>query len=192
MEDPLGSAAARTERARASTPTRTGAAASAAAATSVMVAGAPMYANRDIVQNAQASPIHKVLVAALVQAQLVETLSGPGPFTVLAPTDSAFNAVPASARASLMQEGNRAQLQDLLRRHVVPGRLTAADLTAQVQAAGGGATLTTVQGETLIVRLGAGGLTVSDRAGGTARITQSDVLQSNGVMHVVDRVLTAG
>jgi uncharacterized surface protein with fasciclin (FAS1) repeats len=163
--------------------------ASASAATSVSVAGAPMYANRNIVQNAQNSPIHRTLVAAVVQAQLAGTLSGEGPFTVFAPTDTAFNAVPASARASLMQDANRAQLQKVLTYHVVPGRLTAADLASRVRAGGGTANLTTVQGGRLMVHASANGLTVMDEAGATARVTQGDVLQSNGVIHVVDRVL---
>jgi uncharacterized surface protein with fasciclin (FAS1) repeats len=161
----------------------------AMAATSVSVAGAPMYANRNIVQNAQNSPIHKTLVAAVVQAQLAETLSGPGPFTVFAPTDTAFNAVPASTRSSLMQDANRPQLQSVLTYHVVPGRLTAADLMAQVRAGNGTANLTTVQGGRLMVHMANGGLTVMDGSGKTARVTQGDVLQSNGVIHVIDRVL---
>ena len=163
--------------------------ASASAATMVSVAGAPMYANRNIVQNAQNSPIHRTLVAALVQAQLADTLSGTGPFTVFAPTDTAFNAVPASARASLMQEANRGQLQKVLTYHVVPGRLTASELMSRVRAGGGTANLTTVQGGRLMVHMAGNGLTVMDEAGATARVTQGDVMQSNGVIHVVDRVL---
>jgi uncharacterized surface protein with fasciclin (FAS1) repeats len=165
------------------------ASAGASASTSVTVAGAPMYANRNIVENAQQSPIHRTLVAAVVQAQLAETLSGPGPFTVFAPTDTAFNAVPASARTSLMQDANRAQLQGLLTYHVVPGRLTAADLTRQIQAGGGTASLTTVNGARLTARAAGGGVTITDGAGGSARVTQADVLQSNGVIHVIDKVL---
>lgn len=156
---------------------------------SVTVAGAPMYANRNIVQNAQNSPIHRTLVAAVVQAQLADTLSGPGPFTVFAPTDTAFNAVPASARNSLMQDANRAQLQKVLTYHVVPGRLTAADLMARVRAGNGTANLTTVEGSRLMVHMSGNGLTVMDESGGTARVTQGDVMQSNGVIHVVDKVL---
>ena len=161
----------------------------ASASGMVTVAGAPMYANRNIVQNAQQSPIHRTLVAAVVQAQLAETLSGAGPFTVFAPTDTAFNAVPASARASLMQDANRGQLQKVLTYHVVPGRLTAADLMARVRAGNGTANLTTVEGRRLMVHMAGGGLTVMDESGGTARVTQGDVMQSNGVIHVVDKVL---
>ena len=161
----------------------------ASASGMVTVAGAPMYANRNIVQNAQQSPIHRTLVAAVVQAQLAETLSGAGPFTVFAPTDTAFNAVPASARASLMQDANRGQLQKVLTYHVVPGRLTAADLMARVRAGNGTANLTTVEGSRLMVHMAGGGLTVMDESGGTARVTQGDVMQSNGVIHVVDKVL---
>lgn len=155
------------------------------------VGGAEMFANRNIVQNAQNSPVHKTLVAAVVQAQLAETLSGPGPFTVFAPTDTAFNAVPASARASLMQDANRAQLQSVLTYHVVPGRLTAADLMARIQAGGGSASLTTVQGGRLTARMSGDRITITDARGGTATVTTGDVMQSNGVIHVVDRVLMA-
>lgn len=164
----------------------------AMASGSVRVGGAEMFANRNIVQNAQNSPIHRTLVAAVVQAQLAETLSGEGPLTVFAPTDTAFNAVPAGTRTSLMQDANRAQLQSVLTYHVVPGRLTAADLMARVRAGNGMAQLTTVQGGTLTVRQSGSGLTVTDATGGTARVTQGDVMQSNGVIHVVDRVLMAG
>lgn len=164
----------------------------AMASGSVRVGGAEMFANRNIVQNAVNSPIHRTLVAAVKQANLVDTLSGPGPFTVFAPTDTAFNAVPASARNSLMQDANRAQLQSVLTYHVVPGRLTAADLMSQVRAGNGTATLTTVQGGTLRVRQNGSRLTVTDATGGTANVTQGDVMQSNGVIHVVDRVLMAG
>jgi len=157
-----------------------------------MVGGAAMYPNRNIVENAQNSPIHKTLVAAVVRAQLADTLSGEGPFTVFAPTDAAFNAVPASARASLMQDANRAQLRSVLTYHVVPGRLTAADLTARVRAGDGTATLTTVQGGTLTVRQEGDRLTITDATGARANVTQGDVLQSNGVIHVIDRVLMAG
>ena len=164
----------------------------AGAMASVRVGGAEMFANRNIVENAVNSPIHRTLVAAVKQANLVETLSGPGPFTVFAPTDTAFNAVPASARTSLMMDANRAQLQSVLTYHVVPGRLTAADLMSRVRAGGGTATLTTVQGGTLRVRQNGSRLTVTDATGGTASVTQGDVMQSNGVIHVVDRVLMAG
>ena len=159
-------------------------------AATASVAGASMYATRNIVQNAQASPIHRTLVAALVQAQLADTLAGPGPFTVFAPTDTAFNAVPASTRSSLMQDANRSQLQRVLSYHVVPGRLTAAELAAQVRAGAGTASLVTVAGGRLTVQGVPGGLAITDESGGTARITQGDVLQSNGVIHVVDKVLT--
>lgn len=156
------------------------------------VGGAEMFASRNIVENAQNSPIHKTLVAAVVQAQLADTLSGPGPFTVFAPTDTAFNRVPSATRTTLMQDANRAQLQSVLTYHVVPGKLTAADLMAQVRAGGGTATLTTVQGGTLRVKQNGSRLTVTDAAGGTATVTTGDVMQSNGVIHVVDRVLMAG
>lgn len=154
-----------------------------------MVGGAAMYANRNIVENAMNSPIHRTLVAAVQQAQLVDTLSGPGPFTVFAPTDQAFERVPAAARASLMQDANRAQLQGVLTYHVVPGRVTAADLMRQIQAGGGRATLTTVAGGTLTASMMGGRVTLTDAGGGMSHVTTADVMQSNGIIHVVDAVL---
>ena len=143
-------------------------------------------------QYAQTSPVHRTLAAALIQAQLTETLSAAGPFTLFAPTDAAFNAVPVTSRSTWLQDAGRPQLQAVLRRHLVPGRLTAAELTSRVQAGGGAAALTTVAGDRLTVRLDGGRLTVTDSAGGSAVVTSGDLLQPNGVVHVVDRVLLAG
>ena len=109
------------------------------------VDGAAMYASQNIIENAVNSPIHTTLVAAVQQAQLVDTLSGPGPFTVFAPTDEAFSQVPAATRNSLMMDQNRAMLQSVLTYHVVPGRVTAADLMQRINAGGGTAMVQTVQ-----------------------------------------------
>lgn len=153
------------------------------------VGGAAMYANRTIVQNAVNSPIHRTLVAAVQQAQLVDTLSGAGPFTVFAPTDEAFGQVPAATRTSLMQDANRAQLQTVLTYHVVPGRVTSADLMRMIQAGGGRASLTTVQGGTLTASMMGDRIMLQGAGGGMAHVTTANVMQSNGVIHVVDGVL---
>lgn len=166
-----------------------GSATSSGASSNPTVGGAAMYANRNIVENAMNSPIHRTLVAAVQQAQLVDTLSGPGPFTVFAPTDQAFDRVPAAARASLMQDANRAQLQGVLTYHVVPGRVTAAELMRRIQAGGGRATLTTVAGGTLTASMMGDRVMLTDARGGMSHVTTADVMQSNGVIHVVDAVL---
>ena len=158
--------------------------------TSVMVGGASMEPTKTIVENASASSEHTTLVAAVKAAGLVETLSGPGPFTVFAPTNAAFGKLPAGTVDSLVRPQSKAQLTRILTYHVVPGRLTAADLQARL--ASGAATLTTVQGETLMVRAAAGGVEIVDARGGAAMVTTADVPQSNGVVHVVDTVLMPG
>jgi uncharacterized surface protein with fasciclin (FAS1) repeats len=155
----------------------------------VMVGGAAMYPNRNIVQNAMNSRDHTTLVAAVKQAGLVETLSGPGPFTVFAPTNQAFSMLPQAAVASLMQDQNRAQLTKVLTYHVVPGRLSAQDLMNRVRQGGGRATLTTVQGDRLTVMQHGSEVHVTDTKGNMARVTIANVFQSNGVIHVVDKVL---
>jgi uncharacterized surface protein with fasciclin (FAS1) repeats len=154
-----------------------------------MVGGAPMYASRNIVENAVNSKDHTTLVAALKAAGLVDTLSGPGPFTVFAPTNKAFDKLPAGTVQTLLQPENKARLTQVLTYHVVPGRLTAADLMAQVRAGGGQATLTTVEGEPLTVIQRGRHLDLRDAKGGTAHVTIADVMQSNGVIHVIDTVL---
>ncbi len=153
------------------------------------VGGAEMLASRNIVENAVNSPIHTTLVAAVQQAQLADTLSGPGPFTVFAPTNDAFAKLPAAAVQGLMQDANRAQLQGVLTYHVVPGRVTAADLANQIRAGGGRATLTTVQGGTLTAAMMGDRVMLTDARGGMSHVTTADVMQSNGVIHVVDTVL---
>ena len=155
----------------------------------VTVGGAAMYPSRNIVENAAQSKDHTTLVAAVKAAGLVDTLSGPGPFTVFAPTNEAFSALPAGTVDSLLKPENKDMLTKVLTYHVVAGRLTAQDLAAKAAAGGGKAQLTTVQGEPLTVSKDGGGWAVTDAKGQTAHVTIGDVLQSNGVIHVVDKVL---
>ncbi len=154
----------------------------------VSVGGAAMYPNKTIVENAVNSPIHTTLVAAVQAAGLVETLSGPGPFTVFAPTDAAFAALPAGTVETLVQPANRATLTKILTYHVVAGRVAAADVIALIEAGGGSAEITTVSGDTLTASLENGTVVLTDEKGGKARVTQADVFQSNGVIHVTDAV----
>ncbi len=154
-----------------------------------MVGGAAMYETKNIVENAAASADHKTLVAAVKAAGLVDTLASPGPFTVFAPTDVAFAKLPAGTVDTLLLPENKAKLSGILTYHVVPGRLTAADIAAKAAANGGKAVLTTVEGEALTVWQKDGSWYVSDAKGGKAKIGPADVLQSNGVIHVIDAVL---
>ena len=155
-----------------------------------MVGGAAMSPNDTIVTNAAKASNLTTLVSAVQAAGLAETLSGPGPFTVFAPDNAAFEKVPAATRDSLMAPAGKADLTKILTYHVVPGRLTAADIAAQAQANGGTATLTTVEGSTLTVTAGPNNTwVVTDEKGGRSTITQADVGQSNGVVHVIDTVL---
>ncbi len=154
------------------------------------VGGAAMDANLDIVANAAAAPNLSTLVAAVKASDLVATLQGPGPFTVFAPTDDAFAKLPAGTVDGLLQPGKKADLAGLLTYHVVSGSVDAATLLQQIDAGGGSARLTTVQGATLTATPdGAGGITLTDAKGGTAKVTTADVRQSNGVVHVIDSVL---
>ena len=162
---------------------------SAPAEQTVEVGGAPMYPSRNIIQNAVNSRDHTTLVAAVQAAGLVETLQGPGPFTVFAPTNAAFDKLPPGTVQTLLQPANRAALTKVLTYHVVAGRLSAQDLQARVRAGNGRATLTTVEGAPLTVTEAMGHLIVTDAAGGQSAITISNVNQSNGVIHVVDSVL---
>jgi len=154
-----------------------------------MVGGAAMYPNKNIVENAINSKDHTTLVAAVKAGGLVDTLEGKGPFTVFAPTNEAFAALPSGTVDTLLKPENKAQLVSVLTYHVVPGRLTAAELRRMVRKGGGKASLTTVQGEPLTVTEAAGGLDVTDSKGDVAHVTIGDVRQSNGVIHVVDTVL---
>jgi uncharacterized surface protein with fasciclin (FAS1) repeats len=122
-------------------------------------------------------------------AGLAETLSGPGPFTVFAPTNAAFSKLPAGTVTTLLKPENKAQLAGILTYHVVPGKITAKDALAAIQAGGGKATLTTVQGEALTARVTNGKIVLTDAKGGKSTVTTADVMQSNGVVHVVDTVL---
>jgi len=155
---------------------------------SVTVGGAAMYPDKTIVENAIASPIHTTLVAAVVAAGLAETLSSPGPFTVFAPTDAAFAALPAGTVETLVQPANKATLTKILTYHVVAGRVAAADVIALIQAGGGSAAITTVSGDILTASLRGGSVILTDENGGVATVTQADVFQSNGVIHVTDAV----
>ncbi|WP_298160479.1 fasciclin domain-containing protein [Brevundimonas sp.] len=158
--------------------------------TDPMVGGAAMSPNETIVANAAKASNLTTLVSAVQAAGLAETLSGPGPFTVFAPDNAAFEKVPAATREALMAPAGKADLTEILTYHVVPGRLTAADLATQAQANGGKVELTTVEGDTLTVNVNPdGSVTLTDQKGGTSRVTQADVLQSNGVVHVIDTVV---
>jgi uncharacterized surface protein with fasciclin (FAS1) repeats len=154
-----------------------------------MVGGAAMYPSKNIIQNAVNSKDNTTLVAAVKAAGLVDTLQGPGPFTVLAPTNAAFNQLPAGAVDSLLKPENKGQLSSVLTYHVLPGRVTTADLASAVKQGGGKAMFTTVQGEPLTITEHGRGFDIVDSKGNIARITIADVLQSNGVIHVINKVL---
>ena len=155
-----------------------------------MVGGAAMYPSKNIIQNAVNSKDHTTLVAAVKAAGLVKTLSGPGPFTVFAPTNDAFGALPDGTVPTLLKPKNKGMLTGILTYHVVAGRLSAADLAAKAKAMGGKVELKTVAGGTITVESdGAGGWEVVDGKGDKAKITIADVFQSNGVIHVIDHVL---
>jgi uncharacterized surface protein with fasciclin (FAS1) repeats len=162
---------------------------SAYAEKTVEVGGAPMYPSKNIVQNAVNSKDHTTLVAAVKAAGLVDTLMSPGPFTVFAPVNKAFEKLPAGTVETLLKPENKATLTAVLTYHVVAGKLSAADLMAQVKAGDGKATLTTVQGETLTVVQDGRKLEIIDSKGDKSVVTIPDVNQSNGVIHVVDTVL---
>lgn len=163
--------------------------ASMASNAQVTVGGAQMYASKDIVDNAVNSKDHTTLVAAVKAAGLVDTLKGPGPFTVFAPTNEAFAALPAGTVDTLLKPENKSKLTAILTYHVVAGRMDAKALMAAIKAGGGKATLTTVEGDPLTVATVGGKVLVMDESGGTATVTIADVYQSNGVIHVVDKVL---
>ena len=154
------------------------------------VGGASMDATKDIVTNASAAPNLSTLVAAVKAADLVATLQGAGPFTVFAPTDDAFAKLPAGAVDGLLKPEMKADLAAVLTYHVVVGNVDAAALTQQIEAGGGKAVLTTVQGAALTATPdGNGGITLTDAKGATAKVTTADVRQSNGIVHVIDSVL---
>ena len=159
------------------------------AAENPMVGGAPMYANKNIVQNAMKSKDHTTLVAAVQAAGLVATLQGKGPFTVFAPTNEAFAKLPAGTVDTLLKPENKKKLTGILTYHVVAGKMTAAKLAAAMKAGGGKATLKTVNGENLTVKMEGNSVILTDAKGGNSQVTIADVMQSNGVIHVVDTVL---
>ena len=156
---------------------------------SVMVGGAAMYPTKNIIQNAVNSKDHTTLVAAVKAAGLVETLSGPGPFTVFAPTNSAFNMLPKGTVETLVKPENKATLTGILTYHVVAGRISSKELMKMVKDGNGTAQLTTVAGGKLWVMKKNGKLWIKDEKGGVAQITIKDVNQSNGVIHVINKVL---
>ena len=161
----------------------------AAVLAQVTVGGAPMYATKDIVDNAVNSKDHTTLVAAVKAAGLVDTLKGKGPFTVFAPVDAAFAALPAGTVDTLLKPENKAQLTKVLTYHVVAGRMDSAALTKAIDAGGGKAMLTEVSGGTLTATRSGSMIMLADESGGMAHVTIPDVVQSNGVIHVVDKVL---
>ena len=155
----------------------------------ITVGGAPMYATKDIIDNAVNSKDHTTLVAAVKAAGLVETLKGPGPFTVFAPTNAAFAALPAGTVDGLLKPESKPALTKVLTYHVVSGTMDAATIGKAIMAGGGKATMKTVSGGTLTATSAGGKVMVMDESGGTANVTIADVMQSNGVIHVVDKVL---
>jgi len=156
------------------------------------VGGAAMSKKMDIVDNAVHSADHTTLVAAVKAAGLVDTLKGKGPFTVFAPTNEAFQKLPAGTVDTLLKPENKQQLTQVLTYHVVAGRVDSAALVKMIKAGGGKATLTTVAGATLTASMDGKDIVLTDQKGGTSKVTIADVYQSNGVIHVVDSVLLPG
>ncbi len=165
------------------------AAPAAASAKNPTVGGAAMYSNKNIVQNAINSRDHTTLVAAVKAAGLVDTLSSKGPFTVFAPTNAAFAKLPAGTVDTLVMPENKDTLTNILTYHVVPGRITASQIASMAAKHHGTATLKTVQGENLKFMKHGSRWMITDAKGGTAMITIANVMQSNGVIHVIDSVL---
>jgi uncharacterized surface protein with fasciclin (FAS1) repeats len=155
----------------------------------VMVGGAAMYPNKNIIENAVNSKDHTTLVAAVKAAGLVETLSGKGPFTVFAPTNAAFDKLPKGTVETLVKPENKKMLTEILTYHVVSGKMNAKDIDKAIKAGGGKATLKTVNGGTLTAWMKGKDLYLTDEKGGMSKVTIADVNQSNGVIHVVDTVL---
>jgi uncharacterized surface protein with fasciclin (FAS1) repeats len=158
----------------------------------VTVGGAPMYPSKNIVQNAVNSKDHTTLVAAVKAAGLVDTLQSAGPFTVFAPTNDAFAKLPAGTVDTLLKPENKKTLTNVLTYHVVSGRLTAKDLMEKIKAGNGKALLKTVEGADLTFAEKDGKLWIWDAKGDSAQVTIRNVMQSNGVIHVIDTVLLPG
>ena len=166
-----------------------GVATSSAMAKNPMVGGAAMYPTKNIIQNAVNSKINTTLVAAVKAAGLVDTLSGPGPFTVFAPTNAAFAALPAGTVDNLLKPENKQVLTNVLTYHVIAGRFSAADLMAKIKAGKGSAELMTVSGGKIWISMKGNKIAIKDENGGWSFVTIKDVNQSNGVIHVVDHVI---
>lgn len=156
------------------------------------VGGSPMYVTRDIVDNAVNSKDHTTLVAAVKAAGLVDTLKSPGPFTVFAPTNAAFSALPAGTVDSLLKPENKGMLAGVLTYHVVPGQIDGRSLAAAISKGGGSATLKTAAGGSLTASMRGSDVVITDAKGNAAVVRIADVYQSNGVIHVVDKVLMPG
>jgi uncharacterized surface protein with fasciclin (FAS1) repeats len=154
-----------------------------------MVGGKEMFPNKDIIDNAVNSADHTTLVAAIKAAGLVDTLKGAGPFTVFAPTNAAFEKLPAGTVDNLLKPENKDTLVKILTYHVVAGRVTSKDLIKMIKMGKGTATIKTVSGGTLTAMLEGNHIVLKDEKGGTATVTTANVMQSNGVIHVVDSVL---
>lgn len=163
--------------------------AGAAHAENPMVGGAAMPATKNIVENAMNSKDHTTLVAAVKAAGLVDTLEGPGPFTVLAPTNEAFAALPAGTVDTLLKPENKAMLTKILECHVIPAKAMSTDIMSMAKADGGTHVVSTVGGCKLSLKADGGKVTVTDENGNVANVTIADVEQSNGVIHVIDKVL---
>ncbi|HSS76088.1 MAG TPA: fasciclin domain-containing protein [Thermoanaerobaculia bacterium] len=157
-----------------------------------MVGGAAMYPNKDIIDNAVNSADHTTLVAAVKAAGLVDTLKGKGPFTVFAPTNAAFQKLPAGTVDNLLKPENKAMLTKVLTYHVVAGKWDSAAIAKKIKAGHGKFTFKTVAGPTLTASMQGSDLILTDQKGGTAKVTTADVYQSNGVIHVIDSVLMPG
>jgi uncharacterized surface protein with fasciclin (FAS1) repeats len=155
----------------------------------VMVGGAQMYPSKNIIENAVHSKVHTTLVSAVKAAGLVQTLEGPGPFTVFAPTNRAFDKLPKGAVANLMKPSNEAELKTVLTYHVVPGRYTTQDLRDRIRDGDGKAMLKTVEGQDLTLTERGRQIRVEDDKGDVAEITTPDVIQSNGIIQVINAVL---
>ncbi len=162
---------------------------SVAAMADVMVGGAPMLVSKDIIDNAINSKDHTTLVTAVKAAGLVDTLKGPGPFTVFAPTNAAFDALPAGTVDALLKPESKPKLTTVLTYHVVAGKWDAAALAKMIKDGKGMAKINTVSGGTLLAKSSESKITLTDENGGMAAVTIPDVYQSNGVIHVIDKVL---
>lgn len=166
--------------------------AAAIALTAAAPALADHHSSSTVVETAVASPKHETLVTAVKAAGLAETLSGDGPFTVFAPTDAAFAALPEGTVPTLLKPENASTLRSVLTYHVVPGKVTAAQLIGMIEDNGGAAQLETVQGDTLTASLSGGNVVLTDAKGGTATVVQTDIKASNGVIHATDAVSMPG